>query len=115
MGQHMRKTLAIGLLSVGVILTGYYGVRAVQTYIMMQKVESSVENPVALKRWMTIPYLSKTHSVPKEYLYKAIEVSPEGNDDRSLRYIKKNYYEGEIEIMLITLQKAIANYKAGNN
>ena len=110
----MRKTLAVGLLSVGVILTGYYGGRAVQTYIMMQKVESSVENPVALKRWMTIPYLSKTHRVPKEYLYKAIEVSPQGNDGRSLRYIKKNYYEGDIETMLITLQKAIANYNAGD-
>jgi len=48
-------------------------VRAVKTYVMMQKVESSVENPVALKRWMTIPYLSKTHTVPKEYLYKAID------------------------------------------
>ena len=93
----MRKPLAIGLLSVGIILTGYYGVRAVKTYVLMQKVENSVENPVALKRWMTIPYLSKTHTVPKEYLYEAIGVSPEGNDDRNLRYIKKNYYEGEID------------------
>ena len=111
----MRKTLAIGLLSVGVILTGYYGVRAVKTYVMMQKVESSVENPVALKRWMTIPYLSKTHSIPKEYLYKSIGVPPEGNDGHNLRDMRKNYFEGDIETMLITLQRAIANYQVSNN
>lgn len=109
----MKKALAIGLLSVGLILTGVYGVRAVKTYLILRNVESSVENPVMLQRWMTIPYLSKTHNIPKDYLYKAINVPAEGNDDRSLNYFRKTYFKGDIETMLITIQHAIADYNAG--
>ena len=109
----MNKPLAISLLCIGVVLTGYYGVRAVKSYLIIQKVESGFENPVTLKRWMTIPHLSKAHNVPEEYLYNAINVPPEGNDKHSLRYFKENYYESDLETMLITLQRAIADYKAG--
>lgn len=108
----MKKTLAIGLLGIGLILTSIYGVRAVKTYLILRAVESNFENPVMLERWMTIPYLAKTHNIPEEYLYRTLNVPPEGNDNRNLRYIRKNYYEGDLETMLITVQVAIANYHA---
>ena len=107
----MKKALAIGLLSVGLILTGVYGVRAVKTYLIIRHSESSVANPVVLKRWMTIPYLSKTYNVPKAYLYQAINVPAEGNDSHSLRYFRKNYYDGDLKSILLAVQLAIADYK----
>lgn len=108
----MKKTLAIGLLSIGLILTSVYGVRAVRTYLILRSVENSFENPVVLERWMTIPYLSQTHNIPEAYLYRTLNVPPEGNDNRNLRYIRKTYYEGDLKTMLITVQVAIANYHA---
>lgn len=109
----MKKALAIGLLSIGLILTGVYGVRAVKTYLIIRNAENSVENPVVLKRWMTIPYLSKTYRIPEAYLYKTLNVPVEGNDNRNLRYIRKNYYKGDLKTMLVTVQTAIASYRTG--
>lgn len=109
----MKKALTIGLFSLGLILISVYGVRAVKTYLVLRHVEESVENPVKLKGWMTVPYLSKTHQIPKDYLYQAINVPAEGNDSHSLHYFRKHYYEDNVETLLLNLQHAIADYNTG--
>lgn len=109
----MKKALAIGLLGVGLILTGVYGARAVKTYLLIRTIENNIENPVELKRWMTVPYLSKTYNIPEDYLYKAINVPAEGNHSHSLRYFRKTYYDDDLEATLLAVQRAIANYDPG--
>ena len=109
----MKKALAIILLGIGLILTVYYGGRAVKTYLIIRTIEANIEEPVKLKRWMTIPYLSKTHNIPKDYLYQAINVPAKDNDKRSLRYLRKNYYDGDLEAILLAVQHAIADYEPG--
>lgn len=109
----MKKALAIGLLGIGLILTVYYGARAVKTYLIIRTIEQNIENPVELKRWMTIPYLSKRYNIPKDYLYRAINIPTESNDKRSLSYLRKTYYDGDIETILLAVQHAIADYDPG--
>lgn len=107
----MKKSLAIILLGIGIILTVYYGARAAKTYLILRNLEHNIENPVPLQRWMTIPYLSKTYNIPKEYLYDAINVPAEDNDKRSLRNLRVNYFEGDLEAIFISVQQAIADYE----
>lgn len=109
----MKNLLIICVLSVGLVLTGYYGIRSIRTCIILYNVSKSVENPVYLRGWMTIPYLSKTYDIPEEYLYQAIQVPEQHNDKRNLSYFRKNFHGTGIEPFLIMVQRAIADYRQG--
>lgn len=106
----MKKVLVILLLSAGLILTGVYGLRTLKSYRLLQQAKQQVDNPVLLRSWMTIPYLAQKYNVPEAHLYAALDIPAEGNDKHSLHYIRKNYFDDDVQALLMTVQTAIADY-----
>ena len=108
----MRKTIIIGLISVGILLTAVFGVRAVKSFLHIRHIETEVGSPISLHGWMTIPYVAKAYQVPVDYLYAALKVPRDDNEDESLHHLKNNYFNGDADAVSNAIQAAVKNYQS---
>lgn len=112
-----QRTLILGLILLGFMIAGFFGLRALHAFREFRRhgppplevvfTEQAPETDVELIRdWMTIPYISKTYRVPARALFEALGISPRGNEDKSLAQLNEEFFPQSPQIV-IELVKAV--------
>ncbi|MCI0643389.1 MAG: hypothetical protein L0346_00700 [Chloroflexi bacterium] len=109
-----ERILTIGLIVLGLILIGFFGFRAVRSFLRIQltSLEPGVTDVELIRGWMTVPYIATAYGVPEEYIFEQIGVPQEGNQEKALRRLNFDYFEGEPGAILEAVQAAIRRYQA---
>ena len=103
MTRNRQRLVIFGLILLGILIAGFFGIgslRAVKKYeeyrpppLLLPADSSAAESDVELIRdWMTIPYISTTYNLPPNLLYKALDISPRGNEEKSLSQLNEEYF-----------------------
>jgi hypothetical protein len=63
-----ERILIIGLIVLGLILIGFFGFRAVRSFLRIQLtgLEPGVTDVELIRGWMTIPYIATAYGVPED-------------------------------------------------
>lgn len=102
---------------IGILFAGFFGMRSLRAFREFRKhsppplpaAESrQIETDVDLIRgWMTIPYISVAYNVPPNVLYKALDLPPRGNEEKSLDELNEEYYPEAPGIVLELVKAAV--------
>ncbi len=105
--------MTIGLIALGLILVGFFGVRAVVSFVRLQQtgLQPGVTDPEAIRGWMTIPYIATAYGVPEEYLFEHIGVPAAGNREKSLGQLNREYAFGQPTAILNAVKEAVGQYQ----
>jgi hypothetical protein len=120
MSPRVQRALILGLILLGVLVAGFFGLRAFvalrefRSYspppippLVEVSDEQSIEVNVDLIRdWMTIPYISKTYRIHPRILFDALGLSPRGNEEKSLAQLNEEFLPGSPGLV-IELVKAV--------
>jgi hypothetical protein len=112
-----QRTLVLGLILIGVIFVGFFGLRFFRAFREFrghrpppfppadsQPVETDVE---LIRDWMTIGFISHTYRTPPNLLYKALDIPPRGNEDKSLQQLNDEYFPNQPGYVLETVKGTI--------
>ena len=113
-----QRALITGLIVVGVLIVGFFGLRTFHAFrefrghrppppfapAEAQQVETDVE---LIRDWMTIPFISKMYHVPPPVLFETLNIHPNGNQDKSLNDLNQKYYPEENGIVLEKVKTAV--------
>jgi hypothetical protein len=107
-----QKILIITLIVLGVLLVGFFGLRAFRPFKELRghrpPPPGEIETDVTLIRdWMTIPYIAQRYYVPGEKLFEAVKIPPPGNKDKSLAQLNKEFYPDQSGYVLETIKADI--------
>lgn len=102
--MNKQRTLILVLVAAGAIIVGLFGLRTFRVWRELREhrpppgfpeVSDQIETDVELIRdWMTIPFIARLYGVPPTVLYKALDISPPGNQDKSLTQLNEEYFPG---------------------
>jgi hypothetical protein len=100
------------LLAVGIILTVIFGYRALHSFmrVRMTRLQPGSTDVEAIRPWMTVPFLSRTFNVPKDYLYQQINVPPAGSDPKSLFELEREYFPKQPGVVIEKIKAVIRGY-----
>lgn len=92
-----QRVLVVGLISLGILFTAFFGMRALHAFRRFNghrpphpnTVETNVE---LIRDWMTVPFVSRMYQIPDEIIFESLEISPKNNRDKSLMEINQEYY-----------------------
>ena len=117
MTRNTQRALILTLVAAGAIIVGLFGLRTFRVWRELKEhrpppgfpeVSDRVETDVELIRdWMTIPFIAKMYHVPPPVLYKALEISPRGNRDKSLRQLNEEYFPGAPGVVEAKIKAAV--------
>lgn len=105
--------MTIGLIVLGLILVGFFGVRAIVSLVRIQQtgLQPGVTDVEAIRGWMTIPYIATAYGVPEERLFERVGIPAEGNRDKSLGQLNREYAFGQPAAVLNAVKEAIRQYQ----
>lgn len=96
-----QRTLITILIVIGSFIVGFFGLRAFRAFNEVREhrppppsapdsvqIETDVE---LIRDWMTIPYISRTYSVPRKILFDALGIPSRGNEEKSLAQLNEKY------------------------
>jgi hypothetical protein len=108
------RVAAIGLILLGLLLVGWFGLRAMRSAIRIQQsgLKPGVTDIAAIRGWMTLPYIAKAYRVPEDYLFEQIGLPQAGNRQKSLGQLNREYVPGAPGAVLSAAQAAIMRYQA---
>jgi len=112
-----QRALVIGLIILGILFTIFFGIRAVHAYKKFNghrppppgKVETDVE---LIREWMTVSFISKMYRVPEKEIFDALNISPLGTQDKSLKDLNNDYYPDKDGFVMETVQATITAINA---
>lgn len=117
-GQYftIERLIFIGLLVVGLLLMGFFGLRAARSYIRIQQtgLEPGVTDVEAIRGWMTIPYIAQAYQVPESFIFEQLDIPAEGNRKKSLRDLNREQASGNPGALTEVVKTAIRHYQAEN-
>lgn len=92
-----QRVLVVGLISLGILITAFFGMRALHAFRRFNghrpPPPNTVETDVELIRdWMTVPFVSRMYQISDEIIFESLEISPKNNRDKSLMEINQEYY-----------------------
>ena len=107
-----QKILIITLIVLGVLLVGFFGLRAFRPFKELRghrpPPPGEIETDVTLIRdWMTIPYIAQRYYVPGEKLFEAVKIPPPGNKGKSLAQLNNEFYPNQSGYVLETIRADI--------
>ncbi|MCB0214029.1 MAG: hypothetical protein KDJ52_32125 [Anaerolineae bacterium] len=108
-----ERLLFIGLLVLGLLLIGFFGLRATFSYIRIQQtgLDPGVTDVEAIRGWMTVPYIAKAYQVPETFIFEQLAIPAEGNRKKSLRELNREQTPGEQATMIENVKAAIRLYQ----
>ena len=105
-----QRALTIGLITLGMVIVGFFGIRAVHAFRdftghrphhFPPPGSQPTQTDVSLIRdWMTIGYISEAYRLPPNLLYEALNIPPQGNGHKSLKQLNDKYYPQQSGIVL---------------
>jgi len=112
-----QRLLILGLIGLGVLIVGFFGIRAFHAFRRFDghrpppfppSGAEPVETDVSLIRdWMTIGYISHTYRVPPKFLYEALNIKPNGNEEKSLKDLNDEYFPDQPALVVELVKAAI--------
>ena len=119
MPPKVQRALVLGLIFAGVLLAGFFGLRAVFAFrefrrqgppplppleaLSQQDAETDAE---LIRDWMTVPYISQTYQVHPRIIFEAVGVPPRGNEEKSLAQLNEEFFPQSPDLV-IELVKAV--------
>jgi len=124
MSTKLQRILILGLISLGVLIAGFFGFRALFALRefrkhggpppplaeAFEKRETDVE---LIRDWMTVPYISMTFQVNPRKLFDTLGVHPKENQEKSLLQLNEEFFPEEPGIV-IELIKAVVQAEQAN-
>lgn len=115
-----QRTLTIGLITLGVVIVGFFGVRAFHAFKHIReggfgpghRPPLPSQTDVSLIRdWMTISYISKAYGIPNHMLFKELKIPEQGNLEKSLKQLNTAYFPLQSDYVLTEVKKAITDHR----
>src|ERR1044071_4489104 len=111
-----QRNFVVGLIIIGLMIIGFFGLRTVRAFRQFHghhpypPIEGEhVETDVTLIRdWMTIPFIARMYHVPPPILFDALRIPEQGNKDKSLKQLNKEYYPNDTGFILKTIQATVS-------
>jgi hypothetical protein len=116
-----QRNLVTGLIIIGLIIAGFFGLRAARVFRQFREhrpppllAAEHAETDVNLIRdWMTIPFIARIYRVPPNLLFDALEIPAHRNQEKSLKQLNEEYFPKVQGIVLekikATVLAALAN------
>ena len=118
MTPKQQRILTIGLIVIGVLIVGFFGLRTFHAFrefhghrppppfsqAEAQQAETDVE---LIRDWMTIPFIEYTYHIHPKILFDAVGIPPKGNDEKSLAQLNEEYFPNEDGIVLEKVKAAV--------
>jgi hypothetical protein len=114
-----QRALVIGLIILGTLFIVFFGIRVAHAFKKFDghrppphgKVETDVE---LIRDWMTVSFISKMYRVPEKDIFDALNVSPLGSRDKSLKDLNDDYYPDKVGFVMETVKAAILAFQASH-
>lgn len=117
MTPHGRRVLIFSMIFAGIVIAGLFGWRSLRAFREFrgdhprpafstdsQEMQTDVE---LIRDWMTIPFVARMYQVPRPVLYKALDISPQGNQGKSLKQLNEEYFPEAPGIVETRLKAAV--------
>lgn len=125
MSPKKQRVLILGLISLGVLIVGFFGWRALFAVREFRKhggppppfAEPLIkrETDVELIRdWMTVPYIGKTYQVHPRKIFDALGLSSRANEEKSLLQLNDEFFPDQPGIVLELVKAAIHSSQAND-
>ena len=98
----------------GLIIAIFFGLRTARAFrqfhghppppFASQPAETDVN---LIRDWMTVPFISRMYHVPPRVLFEALEIPPDGNQEKSLKQLNEEYYPQAHGIILEKIKVTI--------
>jgi hypothetical protein len=121
MTRSIQRALIAGLIVIGLLLAGLFGLRAFHAFkkfrgnpplsLAIQATDQAETDVNLIREWMTIPYIAKMYEVPPEILFDALEIQSLGNEEKSLKEINRKYFPDSKGIVEEKIKAAILEYQ----
>lgn len=119
----LLRILPIVLVILGLAITIYFGLRAVNSfrrlqYIHEQGLDRGAASVDAVRPWMTVPFIAVAYAVPEEYLYSELGIPfDRRNFNTSLGALNRDYQfgqspNGDYPAIIDKVKAAITAYRA---
>lgn len=66
--------------------------------------QTSVER---IRSWMTVPFIARMYGIPSSVLFEALEISPRGNEEKSLTQLNEQYFPAVPGIVEAKIKAAV--------
>lgn len=111
-----QRALVTALIGLGLIIVGFFGIRTVSAikefrghrppppFEMTGQPETDVE---LIRDWMTIGFIAHTYNVHPRLLYKALDIRPDGNEEKSLKQLNDEYFPDQPDHALKVVKATI--------
>ena len=120
MSPKKQRSLIISLIVLGVLVTGFFGLRALHAFREFRRhgppppfaeafdEEAPIETDVELIRdWMTVPYIAMTYRVHPKVLFDALGINPRDNDEKSLVQLNEEFFPNQPGIVIELIKAAV--------
>ena len=119
MSHTKQRSLIAGLIVLGILIVGFFGLRALFAFREFRRhggppplVEALNEQPTEtdvelIRDWMTIPYISMTYRVHPKALFDALGINPRGNDEKSLLQLNEEFFPDKPGIVIELVKTAV--------
>lgn len=122
MSPGKQRILVTILILLGILLAGFFGLRAFHAFrefrrhgpppvpplAPMENAPATETDVELIRDWMTIPYIAMTYRVHPKVIFDALEISPRGNEDKSLAQLNEEFFPQSpglvIELVKATIQ-----------
>ena len=64
-------------------------------------------NVERIRSWMTVPFIARMYRIPSSVLFEALEISPRGNEEKSLTQLNEQYFPGVPGIVEAKIKAAV--------
>lgn len=120
MSPARQRILIISLIVLGVLIAGFFGLRAFHAFREFRRygpppplAEAFEEAPPMetdvelIRDWMTIPYIAMTYHVHPKILFEALDIKPRDNDEKSLAQLNEEFFPNQPGIVIELIKAAI--------
>jgi len=117
MTPFLQRVIVIALIIFGVLIAAFFGLRTLHAYGEVRdhrpppppfKTEQPETNVELIQEWMTIPFIERMYHIHHGILFKALNISPEDNREKSLEQINEKYFSNQpgfvLELVKTTVQ-----------
>jgi hypothetical protein len=111
-----QRALVIGLIVIGVLIVGFFGLRTLRAFREFRghrpprpfDSDRPRQTDVELIRdWMTIPFIEHTYGVSPRIIFDALEIHPRGNQDKSIKQLNDEYFPSQPGYVLEAVKAAV--------
>jgi hypothetical protein len=110
-----QRNFVVGLVIIGLMIITFFGLRTVRAFRQFHGhrpplpfATRPMETDVNLIRdWMTIPFIANMYHVRQHILFEALDISEQGNREKSLKQLNDEYFPEVEGIVLEKIKTAV--------